>query len=186
MRNMLAKLTITLLIYCLSTHAFGMIEGEAEFADLSEFYDEPRVSIDLSANILAGLRKYSAKDKPELEEVLNKLYGVKVRIYHTGARSLLRGTEAIENSRVNLSKQGWKFEALYRNYQKIIYIASKREDDINHGLVIMTSIPDKKEIVFINIVGDVDRSDIKTVIRSLKHIGNNIIDEHEKREEKNK
>jgi seryl-tRNA synthetase len=167
LRNILTLCFATLVV---SAPVYASANGEIDFADLSSFYGEPKVEINLSASLMNMIGSFAKSDEPEVAQILSNLESIKVRVYN------LNGEVEKANStidRVSKELKAAKWETLVtvndNEENQKVRIFSKSTNDIIDGVVVMVVSPEKEsgEAVFINIVGEIDPNKIAKVTETL-------------------
>ena len=141
--------------------------GHIDFADLSEFYGEPKVEINLSSALIGMVSSLSKKEDPEVAELLSKLEFIKVRVYNLESGNANKAFETVDSVTGLLRKDNWAPIVSVNEPNEKVRIFTKLTDDIVDGLVVMVVDNNGGEAVFINIVGEIDPSQVSKVTNSL-------------------
>lgn len=163
------KVLISLLlsIVCISPLAQpsdtkGM-DGYVEFADLSAAYGEPKVQIDLGEKLLRFVGKMD-QDK-EAAEIFNKLKAVRVEVYNVN-QNTGPAIAVVDKVTAELRSRSWEPVVIVTEGKERVRIFVKLNDKVIDGLVLM-AVGDKDEAVFINIIGEIDPSQVAKVTKAL-------------------
>lgn len=163
-------LSIGIITALFTASAYANPKGQIDFADLSAFYGEPKVEINLSANLMKMIGSFANHKDPEVAEILSNLEFIKVRVYQLNGK-----VEKAVNTVNGVSRklQAAKWETLVtvndnEDNQKV-RIFSKTTNNIIDGVVVMVVSPEKDagEAVFINIVGEIDPDKIAKITDNL-------------------
>ena len=141
--------------------------GHVDFADLSSFYGEPKVEINLGATLLGMVSTFSQQQDPEVAELLSKLEFVKVKVYNIQSEKKDKAFETVDSVTGMLRKKKWEPIVSVNEPNEKVRIFSKLTDEVIDGLVVMAVDGKDGEAVFINIVGEIHPSQISKVTESL-------------------
>jgi len=141
----------------------SQLPGFINFASLSEVYGEPRVMINISGFLLKFMAM-AAKDDPQASEVMRNLQAVRVNVYNT-AGIMTPALEQIANVKAMLNKDGWQPVVQVTKDSEEVQIFMKGNETDMQGLTVMTV--DAKEAVFINILGEIDPSQVSSVMNRI-------------------
>lgn len=151
--------------------------GEIDFADLSKHYGEPKVEVNLTADLMKMIGSFAKSEDPEVAEILSKLEHVKVRVYELNGE-LKHANETLETASKRLKADNWNTLVTVNDYEddQNVRIFSKTSDGIIDGFVVMVVSPEVAggEAVFVNIVGDIDPNQVAKITNSLDSIDINI------------
>ena len=170
MKQFKQLLSISLLTLIFTAPAYASNKGQIDFADLSSFYGEPKVEINLSASLMNMVGSFAKNEDPEVAEILSNLDFIKVRVYN------LKGKAEKANAtidKVSSKLRAAKWETLVtvndnEDNQKV-RIFSKTTNNVIDGIVVMVVSAEKDggEAVFINIVGEIDPNKIAKITDNL-------------------
>jgi hypothetical protein len=149
--------------------------GYANFGDLSSFTsNDSETEVYLEEHLLKMVAKTTKADEPEISNLINGLKLVKVNQFKVLPKNEPRLMERIEKIENELQSNNWMriVKAKEKGGSVNVYIKSTPADKIC-GLVVIYF--EKKEVAFINIVGDINLETIgglseKFNIPSLKDI----------------
>jgi hypothetical protein len=159
-----------LLAACLSVPATAQeldlseMPGFVNFESLSDFYGEPRVMINISGFLLKFMAAASKND-PEAAEVMRNLKGVRVNVYNTEG-IMTPALEQIARVKAVLDKSGWQPVVQVKESREEVQIFMKANDVGMQGLTVMKV--DGEEAVFVNIVGEIDPSQLSGVMNHIQ------------------
>ncbi len=167
-----SKLLIALscITMLLASPAFAIAQGQIDFADLSSHYGEPKVEINLSASLMKMIGNFADEDEPEVANMLSSLESIKVRVYNLNGE-LEKANSTVDRVSSQLKTDNWETLVTVNDNEENqkVRIFSKSTNDVIDGVVVMVVSPEKDagEAVFINIVGEIDPSNIGKVTESL-------------------
>jgi hypothetical protein len=138
--------------------------GFVNFESLSDFYGEPRVMINISGFLLKFMAAASKND-PEAAEVMRNLKGVRVNVYNTEG-IMTPALEQIARVKAVLDKSGWQPVVQVKESREEVQIFMKANDVGMQGLTVMKV--DGQEAVFVNIVGEIDPSQLSGVMNHIQ------------------
>lgn len=169
-RTLLLTFATSLTALLLSGPAYALTSGQFDFADLSAQYGEPKVEVNLNANLMQIIGHFADKDEPEMAEVLSKLESIKVRIYNLN-EELETVNAALDRVSSALKLDNWETLVTVNNNEENqkVRIFSKSTDNVIDGVVVMVVSPEKDggEAVFINIVGEIDPANIAKITNKI-------------------
>lgn len=138
--------------------------GRVSFDDLSKSYGEAKVAINLNATMLGFVTKLAKGQNADLQQVLSSIENIAVRVYNINDAAD-EALKAMEKMAVEIKKNGWVSIVSINENEEKLQIYTKMTNDKMDGLVVM--VVNGQEAVFINIVGEIDPSDISKVTNSL-------------------
>ena len=142
--------------------------GYVEFSDLSAVYGEPKVRINIGEKLLHFVAKMDQEQDKDTAEMLSKLKAVRVEVYkinnNTGPAIAL-----IDKVTRNLQSRNWEPIVIVTDDNNRVRIFVKLNNDVIDGLVLMSVGNDHNddEAVFINIIGQIDPSQVARVTKAL-------------------
>lgn len=154
-------------IFFLSINAYSSSKGAIDFADLSSHYGEPKVEINLSAALIGMVGAFSGQSDPELAAMLNKLEFIKVRIYDFNQKPADHALESIQDVSSVLRRNSWLSVVSVNEVNQKVRVFTQVTNDIVDGLVLMAVDTLSSEAVFINIVGEINPTDLAKITESL-------------------
>jgi len=149
---------------------------DLDLGGLSKKYGEPKVEVNLDGTMLGLISQFSEGGDPELPELLSSLDSVRVRIFNLN-NQIQGAFEVVDDVTKTIRKKGWKPLVTVNEQHERVRIFAKYTEKKMDGLVVMVvdsaSISEEQgsgEFVFINIVGEIDPSNVKKVTESLQGI----------------
>ncbi len=163
--RLLSLFTTFLLMFCAKT--FGS-EGTVTFDNLQPNYGSPKVNLNLNKDLILMAALISGNNDPELVEILNKLEAVKIRVYNTQG-NINHALKSIESQTAQLSEANWHTVINRDEEEKLTRIFTHSNNQLIEGVVVMKleKTPSEGELAFINIVGEIDPSQVQKVAQSL-------------------
>lgn len=163
-----SMILVNLLMLLFSTNSYASAAGKIDFADLSGFYGDPKVEVNLTAALMGMVSSFAKHSDPEVGEILAGLESIKVRVYQLNDKAD-KALSTIEDVSKKLKKDQWQTLVTVNEKNERVRIFSKSTNDVIDGVVVMVVSPDKNggEAVFINIVGEIDPAKISKVTESL-------------------
>lgn len=137
--------------------------GYFDFDALNSVYGEPSVMINISP-LLLKLMATASKDDPEAAKLMNSLQGVRVNIYPTGGE-LGPALAQVAKARKALQAAQWEPVVQVREPGEEVQIFMKTNEQGMQGLTVMAV--DAEEAVFLNILGEIDPSQLGKVMNQL-------------------
>jgi len=141
--------------------------GYVDFTNLDSVYGEPKVMVNLNKTMLGFISKINMSD-PDSAELISKLKAVRVQIYSI-KNDDKPALELIAKVSKDIQDKNWLPIVSVTEEGEKVKVFTKITDDIMDGLVVMVinNKRKKREAVFINIVGEIDPSQINRVTESL-------------------
>ena len=170
MKNFKRILNISIFTLLFTASAYAKAEGQIDFADLSSFYGEPKVEINLSASLMKMVGSFAKSEDPEVAEILSNLEFIKVRVYNLNGE-VEKANTTIDTVSNKLRAEKWETLVTVNDNEENqkVRIFSKTTNDVIDGVVVMVVSPQKEagEAVFINIVGEIDPNKIAKITDNL-------------------
>jgi hypothetical protein len=128
---------------------------------------EPTVEVYLKGSLLVLAREAAKGEDPELGELLSKIDYVHVQVFPAKDFSSKELKEKTGQLAKQLDKKGWELTVRVREdeEQVHVYLLPGKKDDIA-GLVVMV-VEEDDEAVFVNIVGNINPTEIGRIGRTL-------------------
>lgn len=146
------------------------LSKEPGYVDLdameSTFGEEPFLFVSVKGVLLNLVAEASSIEDPELADLLRKLKAVEVRGFKMGevdARAMR--TEASRFAR-ELQKRGWEQAVRVRDEDEQVDLLLRSDGKTIAGLVVVVA-SDDDETVFVNIVGEIDPSQLARLGRKF-------------------
>ena len=170
MKQFKQLLKISLITLMFTASAYASNKGQIDFADLSSFYGEPKVEINLSASLMSMIGSFAKGEDPEVAEILSNLDFIKVRVYNLNGKAE-KANATLDKVSSKLRAANWETLVTVNDNEenKKVRIFSKSTNDVIDGIVVMVVSPEKEggEAVFINIVGEIDPNKIAKITENL-------------------
>jgi len=161
----------TALWLIVSTVAMGGVEQHPGYVDFAKFglgaNEEATVEINLRGPMLRLAASASDDDDPELGRMLAGLEGIFVRTYELDDKSPAGFEKAIAAISQHLQQAGWETIVKVRERDERAHIAIKLDGEKIVGMTVlaMDENDTDNEVVFINIVGTIDLSQVGSMGR---------------------
>ncbi len=170
MKYITRALCVSLFTLLAVTSVHAKSDGQVDFADLSSHYGEPKVEINLTANLMKMAGSFAQSEEPEVAKMLSNLEFVKVRVYSLKGE-FDKANDSIESLSKTLKADNWETLVTVNDNEEHqnVRIFSKSTNDVIDGFVVMVVSPEKEdgEAVFINIVGSIDPKQIAKITDNL-------------------
>ena len=106
-RNLLLTFAASLTALLLSGPAHALTTGQFDFADLSAQYGEPKVEVNLNANLMQIIGHFADQEDPEVAQILSKLDTIQVRVYDLN-EELETANAALDRVSNALKQDSWE------------------------------------------------------------------------------
>jgi len=169
-RSMVNKFFIGLFCALLSLPAMAQedelkdLPGYVEFGDLSAAYGEPKITINLGGTMLNFVGMMSSAESPETSELISKLKGIRVQMY-----AMEENADAAKKQfgevKGNLKSSGWEPIVQINEEDEQVLIYMKMDGGNMEGMTVM--VVDEEEVVFVNIIGQLNPAELGKVMESL-------------------
>lgn len=169
-KNIIASMCYLTLLLCQTT--FAQSKGYVSFDDLASSYGEPKVEINLNALMMGFVSTLAKNEDPEVSQLLSQLESIQVRVYNTQGNSK-KALQSIDKVTKKIRKEKWEPIVSVNEEHERVRVFAKYTEKKMDGLVVMVVSDDEKdkgesgEVVFINIVGEIDPANIQKVTNSL-------------------
>lgn len=146
------------------------LESEPGYVDLdtmeSWFGEEPYVFVSVKGVLLNLVAEASAIEDPDLADLLRKVKAVQVRGFKSG--HVDKGELASNASRFvkDLERKGWEAAVRVRDEEEHVDLLLRSRGSSIAGLMIVVA-NEEDEAVFVNIVGDIDPSQVARLGRKF-------------------
>jgi len=129
--------------------------GYVDFENLDFFKDiERKVEVSIKGPLLRFVSKASAKDDPELSQLLENLKLIKVDVFPMDKTTTSEVESIINKISKELESKNWERMVRVKEVKQRIEIYNQFIGDQLSGLVVMSVSDD--EAVFVNIIGTID------------------------------
>ena len=133
---------------------------------LSKVYGAPKININLGENLLGIARFLIKQDDPATAEILRDIRALNIKIYNLNADPDTAFNE-IDRATKIAAKQNWIALVSVNEPQQKVRIFSRLKDNRMDGLLVFVVNSEDKEIVFIDIVGSINTSDLATLTNAM-------------------
>jgi hypothetical protein len=143
----------------------GNAGGYVDFGKLVPSAEGKFVEVNLSPGLLKFAATCVAKQEPQAAELLSNLRHVRVNVVELSDRNREETLERVKAVRQELETQGWTPMVNVREQPKgddVQIFAKMRGEEAIEGLVV-TVISGNREVVLVNIVGDIKAEQIATL-----------------------
>ena len=168
MKTLMRKFGIAALTACLALPAMAQedslkdLPGYIDFGELSDIYGEPTVMINIGGSVLRFVSGLAANEEPEAAEIMQNLKGVRIQVFNTEDQDAGPALDQASMMKSLLDDKGWEPIVQVNEDGEKAYIYIKLRDDKMDGLAVMAV--DGSEAVFINIIGQLDPSQLSQVM----------------------
>ena len=138
--------------------------GYIDFGDLSATYGEPKVSINIGGTLLQFVGLMSEEGNPETSEMMSNLKGVRVQIFETG-EDMTAAREKFADVKSQLRSAGWEAVIQINEDDEQVLMYLKMNGQKMDGMTVM--VVDEEEVVFVNIIGQINPSQLGKVMDSF-------------------
>ncbi len=138
--------------------------GYIDFGDLAETYGEPKVSINIGGTLLQFVGLMSEESNPETSEMMSNLKGVRVQIFEIG-EDMTAAREKFADVKRQLQSAGWEAVIQINEDDEQVLMFLKMNGQKMDGMTVM--VVDEEEVVFVNIIGQIDPSQLGKVMDSF-------------------
>ena len=138
------------------------LPGYIDFGEMSDYYGEPKVMINIGGSILRFVSGFAAEDDPEAAEMMRNLKGVRIQVYSTEDADAGPALDQASNMKSLLQSQNWEPIVQVNEPDNQAHIFMKLNNDKMEGLAVMAV--DGNEAVFINIIGQLDPNQLSQVM----------------------
>ena len=139
--------------------------GKFKAADGCQF-----VEVNVHAPLLKFASAFVDKEEPEVAELIRAIKHVRVNVVGFDEKTREETTSRVEGVRHELSSQGWTEMVTVKEAQDsenvAIYVKMTDNDSIE-GLVVTVIDSRKKEVVFVNLVGNINPEQLATIGKRL-------------------
>ena len=160
------SINIMMIFFTIAAHANP--QGEVTFDDLSSFYGEPKVEVNLSSALMNMVGVFAKNEDPEIAEILSNLESIKVRVYNLNG-NIENASTMVDSLSKQLRANQWDVLVTVNEEGQKVRVFSKSTNNVIDGIVVMVVAPEEKagEAVFINIVGEIDPNKIAKITNKL-------------------
>ena len=138
------------------------LPGFVDFGEMNSIYGEPKVNISIGGALLGFVGAMAKNEDPEAAAIMKKLKGVRVSVYSTeevGAEAALNQVAEVKKW---LTSSDWEAIVQVNEDDEQVQIFMNLDGDKMNGLTLMAV--DDEEAVFINVIGQLDPSELASVM----------------------
>ena len=138
------------------------LPGFVDFGEMNSIYGEPKVNISIGGALLGFVGAMAKNEDPEAAAIMKKLKGVRVSVYSTeevGAEAALSQVAEVKKW---LTSSNWEAIVQVNEDDEQVQIFMNLDGDKMNGLTLMAV--DDEEAVFINVIGQLDPSELASVM----------------------
>jgi hypothetical protein len=128
--------------------------------------DQPKVEVNLKGSLLNLASRIVAEEEPELSTTIASLEAIRVEVYDLEDRAAGGYIQEINETAERLEREGWETIVRVRDDEEQVFIAIKPDGDNIVGLVVLAAEEDD-EMALVNIVGNIDLTEIWRVGREF-------------------
>lgn len=138
-----------------------------DFRELDRlFSSEPKIEVTLRGSLLKMAAAMADEEKDDVGPLLSKLQGIFVRGYELDGLGE-RVTSIMREYNNTLQSRGWETMARVREDGDQVYVLVAGGEDILEGMMVMVMNHEDNEVIFVNIQGVIDPSQISRLGRGL-------------------
>jgi len=154
---------------CASFAAADTSPGYFDFGKIAPSGEGRYVEVDLPQGLIKFAAKLASKEEPQTAEILGNLKHVRVNVVELDDANREEIVGRVKAVRKELEAHGWSQVVNVREQPKgddVQVFARMRGDEAIEGLVV-TVISGQKEVVLVNVVGDIKADQIATLAERL-------------------
>lgn len=140
------------------------LPGYVNFGDLSVTYGEPKITINLGGTMLNFVGMMSKSESPETSQLISKLKGIRVQIYSTDDNADA-AKDQFKKVKSAIKSSGWEPIVQVNEEDEQVLVYMKMEGDNMEGMTVM--VVDDEEAVFVNIIGQLNPTELGRVMESF-------------------
>ncbi|HUP88941.1 MAG TPA: DUF4252 domain-containing protein [Longimicrobiales bacterium] len=159
---------VALSVFSLTAHAAapGYVDiGKFKPADGCQF-----VEVNVHAPLLKFASAFVDKEEPEVAELIRAIKHVRVNVVGFNEKTREETTNRVEGVRHELSAQGWTEMVTVKqaeDAENVAIFVKMTDNDSIEGLVVTVIDTNKKEVVFVNLVGNINPEQLATIGKRL-------------------
>ncbi len=143
------------------------VAGQIDFGPISAPAEGQFVEVNIRSNLISMAARLTEKSEPEVAKLLRGLQAIRVNVVALNDENREELKERITALRTKLTEQGWeRIVAVKERKDDVGVFIKLRGEDAIEGVVV-TVIHGDKEVVFVNVVGDIRPEQIAKVGESL-------------------
>ena len=140
------------------------LPGYVNFGDLSATYGEPKITINLGGTMLNFVGMMSSAESPETSQLISKLKGIRVQIYNTDDNTDA-AKDQFKKVKSDIKSSGWEPIVQVNEEDEQVLVYMKMKGDNMEGMTVM--VVDDEEAVFVNIIGQLNPTELGRVMESF-------------------
>lgn len=185
MKRLITALFAAIALTGLNINAQADADTELGSIDFAEFINaspsDAKVEVNISKPLLKLATNLVKEESPEVAALIQGLESIRVRVYDVTDENRADFEKSVQDISSKLSEEQWEQLARVRDGRANVGIFARiLDDDSISGIVV--SVAEKKEAVFVNIVGDVALDAIADLGKQLDIPALDILKEIEKAE----
>lgn len=160
-------------LIALSLAAVGAQAATPGYVDIGKFKPTDGcqfVEVNLHAPLLKFASMFVDKEEPEVAALIRTIKHVRVNVVGYDETTRAETTDRVEGVRRELETQGWTQMVTVKesgNAENVAVFVKMAEDDSIDGLVVTVIDGNKREVVFVNLVGNIQPEQIATIGKRL-------------------
>ena len=145
--------------------AYAKTDGQIDFADLSSYYGEPKVEINLGGQMMKFIGKMSKNKEPEVAEILGALEEIKVRVYNING-DIDKAVESIDKVTAMIKKDNWMpIVSVNEKNEKVRIFMKNRARKPVHNMLVTDALPRITEFVEAHHLGSLRPSRVARTVK---------------------
>ena len=160
-------------LIALSLATVGVQAATTGYVDIGKFKPTEGcqfVEVNLHAPLLKFASMFVDKEEPEVAALSRTIKHVRVNVVGYDETTRAETTDRVEGVRRELETQGWTQMVTVKesgNAENVAVFVKMAEDDSIDGLVVTVIDGNKREVVFVNLVGNIQPEQIATIGKRL-------------------
>jgi hypothetical protein len=160
-------------LFALSVAALSAHGAEAGYVDVGKFKPANGcqfVEVNLHAPLLKFASVFVDKDEPEVAALIRTIKHVRVNVVGFDESTRVDTTDRVAGVRRELETQGWTQMVTVKDSneaQDVAIFVKMAADDSIDGLVVTVIDSSKKEVVFVNLVGNIKPEQLALIGKRL-------------------
>ena len=160
-------------ILAFSLAAVGAHAAEPGYVDVGKFKPTEGcqfVEVNLHAPLLKFASMFVGKEEPEVAALIRTIKHVRVNVVGYDGTTRAETTGRVEGVRRELETQGWTQMVTVKesgNAENVAVFIKMADDDSIDGMVVTVIDGNKREVVFVNLVGNIQPEQIATIGKRL-------------------
>lgn len=170
---MKSLLRCSAVLFALSIAALNAHAATAGYVDIGQFKPADGcqfVEVNLHASMLKFASAFVDKDEPEVADLIRAVKHIRVNVVGYDESTRADTTHRVENIRRELETQGWTQMVTVKDAGEAndvaVYVKMATDDTID-GIVVTVIDSGKREVVFVNLVGNIKPEQIAMIGKRL-------------------